>query len=119
VLTTVIGHNRRAGHILIDAGALALSKDISPAKFRNDVQYGLVSYADSLEPIPGLSIASLHQEHGLISAHEGPLPYDQIPVGSRLRVLPNHVCLTVAPYDKYFVVKDDRLMATWAKARGW
>jgi D-serine deaminase-like pyridoxal phosphate-dependent protein len=119
VLTTVIGHNRRAGHILIDAGALALSKDISPAKFRNDVQFGLVSYADSLEPIPGLSLTSLHQEHGLISAREGPLPYDRMPVGARLRVLPNHVCLTVAPYDKYFVVKDDRVMATWVKARGW
>jgi len=119
VLATVIGHNRRAGHILIDAGALALSKDISPAKFRDDVRFGLVSYADSLEPIPGLSLSSLHQEHGLISAHGRSLPYDQMPVGARLRVLPNHVCLTVAPYDKYFVLKDGRVMATWDKARGW
>jgi D-serine deaminase-like pyridoxal phosphate-dependent protein len=119
VLATVIGHNRPSGHILIDAGALALSKDLSPAKFRTDVQFGLISYADSSEPIPGLSLTSLHQEHGLISSSSGMPPYDRMPIGSRVRVFPNHVCLTVAPYEKYFVAKNNEMMATWDKARGW
>jgi len=42
VLATVIGHNARAGRMLIDAGALALSKDVSGNKGGRTVGYGLV-----------------------------------------------------------------------------
>jgi D-serine deaminase-like pyridoxal phosphate-dependent protein len=79
----------------------------------------LISYADSSEPLPGLSLTSLHQEHGLISSSSGVPPYDRMPIGSRVRVFPNHVCLTVAPYEKYFVAKNKEVMAIWDKARGW
>jgi hypothetical protein len=42
VLATVVGHTSRAGLMLIDAGALALSKDVSGNKGGLKVGYGLV-----------------------------------------------------------------------------
>jgi D-serine deaminase-like pyridoxal phosphate-dependent protein len=121
VLASVIGHNHRAARIVIDAGALALSKDLSATKFRGDVGYGWVCPAHNSTPISGLRVADVHQEHGLIAGRgEGPPPWDQLPIASRVRVLPNHACLTVAPYDKYYVVEGgDEIVAVWEKASGW
>ena len=121
VLATVIGHNRRSGRILIDAGALALSKDVGASEFRGDVGYGLI------HPAPGgslpsgrLFVAEVHQEHGLIAVAGGEMPWDALPVGARVRVLPNHACLTAAPFDRYHVDRGDGTTGlTWGKAVGW
>jgi hypothetical protein len=67
VLATVIGHNPRSRRVLIDAGALALSKDQSAAEFRDGLGFGLVCHAGGTVPLPGLRVAELHQEHGLIA----------------------------------------------------
>ena len=119
VLATVIGHNRRRKRILIDAGALALSKDLSASEFMKNVGYGFV------RPIPGavltasdLYVADVAQEHGMIAAAEGDLPWDSLPIGTKLRVLPNHACMTVAPFDRYYVDRGDDLVE-WEKIRGW
>ena len=41
------------------------------------------------------------------------------PVGTRLRIMPNHSCLTAAMYDAYHVVDGDRIVAEWRPVRGW
>ena len=72
VLATVIGHNRRSQRILIDAGALALSKDVSASEFRANVGYGLVRPVGGGSGFMGsLFVAEVHQEHGLIAAADG------------------------------------------------
>lgn len=122
VLATVIGHNPRSGRVLIDAGALALSKDSSGAEFRDDLGYGLVCPADGGGPLAGLHVAELHQEHGLV-AGDGDLQalFTALPVGSRVRILPHHACMTAAPYDRYHVVRSAGadVHAIWGKTRGW
>lgn len=122
VLATVIGHNRRSQRILIDAGALALSKDLSAAKLRPEVGYGLVCPMSGDLPVDGMYVAEVHQEHGLIAgskSHETMAA--QYPVGTRVRILPNHACLTAAPYDRYHVVRgyDPCILDVWEKATGW
>ncbi|MGJ7527298.1 alanine racemase [Variovorax sp. GB1P17] len=122
VLATVIGHNPRSGRVLIDAGALALSKDSSGAEFRNDLGYGLVCDEDGGAPLTGLRVAELHQEHGLIASNgEARAMFDALPVGSRVRILPHHACMTAAPYDRYHVVRGagSGVHAVWGKTRGW
>ena len=122
VLATVIGHNPRAGRMLIDAGALALSKDVSGNKGGQKVGYGLVCPATVGRPEDGLTVAEVHQEHGLVawegSAGELERRY---PVGTRVRVLPNHACLMAAPYDRYYVVRgtDAHVGGIWPKVSGW
>ena len=121
VLATVIGHNRRSQRVLIDAGALALSKDVSASEFRVNVGYDLVRpvRGGSLDTA-GLFVAEVHQEHGLIASADGVPPWDDLPVGTRVRVLPNHACLTAAPFDRYHVDRGDGLAGlTWDKAVGW
>jgi D-serine deaminase-like pyridoxal phosphate-dependent protein len=122
VLATVIGHNPRAGRMLIDAGALALSKDLGGNKGVQQVGYGLVCPATGERPVEGLTVADVHQEHGLV-AGEGPDAglETRYPVGSRVRVLPNHACLMAAPYDRYYVVRGNelRVKGVWPKVTGW
>jgi D-serine deaminase-like pyridoxal phosphate-dependent protein len=121
VLATVIGHNRRSNRILIDAGALALSKDSGASEFTDNVGYGLIRPARGagLPPVR-LFVAEVHQEHGLIAAAEGELPWDSLPIGTKVRVLPNHACLTVAPFDRYHIDQGDGLAdVEWTKVSGW
>jgi D-serine deaminase-like pyridoxal phosphate-dependent protein len=121
VLATVIGHNRRSERILIDAGALALSKDLSASEFTSDIGFGLVRPVHgAVVPPVHLFVAEVHQEHGLIAAAEGELPWDSLPIGAKVRILPNHACLTVAPFDRYHIDQGDGLAGVeWSKVSGW
>lgn len=118
VLASVIGHNRRTGRILIDAGALALSKDVSAQEFFPDIGYGRVCDLGG-RPLPGLYVDSAHQEHGLIAAAEGEPPYETLPIGSKLRIQPNHACITAAAYPHYSVVEGEAAVETWDRVNGW
>jgi D-serine deaminase-like pyridoxal phosphate-dependent protein len=125
VLATVIGHNRKAGRILVNAGALALSKDTSASEFRHGLGFGLV--VPSVEQpndaaLGPLRVAELYQEHGTIAALAGgEPPYKDLPVGAKVRLLPHHVCLTCAPFDRYYVIDQSGgpVTAVWPKATGW
>jgi D-serine deaminase-like pyridoxal phosphate-dependent protein len=126
VLATVIGHNPRSRRVLIDAGALALSKDESAAEFRDGLGFGLVCRVDGATPLAGLRVAELHQEHGLIACDGDDSDgvqamFDALPLGSRVRILPHHACMTAAPYDRYHVVRGTgaSVHAIWGKAHGW
>jgi D-serine deaminase-like pyridoxal phosphate-dependent protein len=122
VLATVIGHNPRSERVLIDAGALALSKDLSAGVFGADFGYGLVCPADGGAPLPGLRVVDLHQEHGFIAGGGRCAElFALLPMGARVRILPNHACMTVAPYDRFHLVRgrDTSVQGIWHKASGW
>lgn len=118
VLASVIGHNRHVGHILLDAGALAMSKDISAHARRPEVGYGEVCDADTLAPLPGLYVAKVSQEHGFVPVADATL-FDRLPVGSKVRVLPNHACITAAAYRHYNVLENGAITETWDRINGW
>ena len=121
VLASVIGHNRQQGHILIDAGGLALSKDISAGDLLDRVGYGWLADPDTDggAPIDDLYVAGVSQEHGVVRTRDGgPVDFDRYPVGARLRVVPNHVCMTAAGYDRYHVLAGNSV-ETWSRAVGW
>ncbi len=117
VLASVIGHNRAAGTILIDAGGLALSKDLGANTFLPDAGFGYVCDADG-KRLEGLSVVGVSQEHGRIGVPD-PSWYDRLPVGSLLRVLPNHACFTAAAYPAYQVLEDGEPKTVWTRVNGW
>lgn len=122
VLTTVIGHRRDLGMLLIDAGGLALSKDRSTVVQAEDAGYGLVYEAAFERRLDGLRVAAVHQEHGLVElvGDGARIPFDALPIGARLRIMPNHACMTAAAYDRYHVVDGgDDIIAEWRRAVGW
>jgi D-serine deaminase-like pyridoxal phosphate-dependent protein len=111
VLTTVVGSYPERGSLIVDAGALALSKDVSPEHINPQFGYGLVCDLD-LNPLP-MRIVALSQEHGKITTALN------VPVGTRLRIVPNHSCLTAAMFDRYQIVERGRVVDEWRPGRGW
>ncbi|RUW37050.1 alanine racemase [Mesorhizobium sp.] len=122
VLATVIGHRPQFNTALIDAGALALSKDRSTAAsgLPEDVGFGMVMDVHCQERISGVTVGHVYQEHGLLVS-QGPFPYDALPVGSKVRILPNHACMTAAMYDRYHAVagNQDGDIVEWPRINGW
>lgn len=118
VLASVIGHNRAAGTLLVDAGGLALSKDRSANEFRPEVGYGEVCDAETAAPLAGLYVTDCHQEHGIVPVPD-PTLYDRLPVGAVVRVLPNHACMTAAAWESYAVVEDGTVVGEWRRINGW
>lgn len=110
VVASVISSQPNASHCVVDAGALVLSKDTGPPNHEpgsmgeifDDYVAGYLS--------PGLRLRSLSQEHGIASL--------TLPVGSRVRILPNHSCLTVACFDEYAVVRGEKVVDRWQIWRG-
>lgn len=120
VLATVIGHQRDKGWIITDAGWMALSRDRGTARQAVDQGYGLACDIAG-RPYPDLIVRDANQEHGIVAVRKGAaagLP--DLPVGARLRILPNHACATGAQHDRYHVVADGRLSGeVWPRINGW
>lgn len=123
VLATVIGHRPDLNAALIDAGALALSKDRSTGApgLPEDVGFGMIMDETCSRRIGRVRVGHVYQEHGMLVC-DGPFPFDQLQVGTRVRVLPNHVCMTAAMYDGYRVLdpaNPQRVADYWPRANGW
>jgi D-serine deaminase-like pyridoxal phosphate-dependent protein len=120
VVASVIGHNRQRGRVLIDAGFLALSRDRGTADLPTDWGYGAVC-----DPVTGrlfedVTVSATNQEHGIITARTGVIDLDRFPMGSRVKILPNHACATAAAYDRYHLA-DERgaITGSWERVNGW
>lgn len=115
VLATVISHQRSTAKIVIDAGGLALSKDGGTGR----CGYGLVMDAGGEQRFGTLPVSRVYQEHGEI--HDVPdALFDALPVGSRVRVLPNHACMTAAMYEHYQLIGEGGALAgRWPRTNGW
>ncbi|MBX9701520.1 MAG: hypothetical protein K2X74_18945, partial [Acetobacteraceae bacterium] len=100
--------------------ALALSKDRSTEAAPRDFGFGLVLDIDG-RPLPGEPLVRrAYQEHGEVHAGSAPLPFDRLPIGARLRVAPNHTCLTAAAHERYHVVDGGRdVIAVWDRVNHW
>ena len=110
VLASVISSQPNPKRSIVDAGALALSKDPGrggaqiPTMGRIYSDYGSGLLRDDLW------LTGLSQEHGMI--------HGELTVGEVVRILPNHSCLTVACFDEYHVVQGDEVVDRWKVWRG-
>ena len=120
VLTTVIGHQRAKGWIIVDAGWMALSRDRGTASQSVDQYYGLVC-DEAGAVIDDLVVLKTNQEHGIIAMRPGAVgTVPDLPIGARLRILPNHACATAAQHELYHVLNDDgRVAEVWPRFGGW
>ena len=110
VVASVVSSPRAHTHSVVDAGALAMSKDpglsvaspLEMGQIFDDYDSGALSSTRSLR---GLS-----QEHGLVN--------DKLAIGTRVRILPNHSCLTVACFDEFAVARGGEVVDSWKIWRG-
>jgi len=105
VLTSVVSTSRARGTSVVDAGALAMSLDPGPEHLKRR------SFGEMLDPRASgrvrrnARLTSLSQEHGIVSR--------PLEIGARVRIIPNHSCLTVACFDAFSVVRGDDVLDSW------
>lgn len=111
ILAGVVSSQPGADHSVIDAGALALSKDAGPTHLGEGWPWAMGAVFEDLasyragRPSLRLRVTGMSQEHGVVAG--------QLPVGTRLRVLPNHSCLAVPNFDGYWVVRGEEVVDRW------
>ncbi len=119
VLTTVIGHQTEKGWAIVDAGWMAMSRDRGTQSQACDFGYGQVCDVHG-QPMGGYLMHSANQEHGIIAGGDkGSDITVKFPVGTLLRILPNHACATAAQFPEYQALLGDQVQATWPRFYGW
>jgi D-serine deaminase-like pyridoxal phosphate-dependent protein len=120
VLTAVIGHQREKGWTIVDAGWMAMSRDRGTSGQAVDQGYGLVCDSTG-RVLEDYTMTAASQEHGIIAHRSGdPARMLDVPVGTLLRILPNHACATAAQHASYQVLGDGGdVERVWPRFNGW
>ena len=93
------------GRVVLDSGSKALGADRAP---------WATGFGRLLDH-PDARIVQLSEHHAVVDRLDGSLP----PLGSHLRVVPNHVCNAINLADTMTVARGGRVVATWpVAARG-
>lgn len=116
VLTTIISTQEKPNgpdRAFVDAGKKVFTTDTG---YGTD-GYGIaLSDAATMQPHPGLRVDHLSEEHGWLTMSGD----TDLTVGDRLRIVPNHACVTVANQEQLHVVDGDAVINTWTvDAHGW
>jgi D-serine deaminase-like pyridoxal phosphate-dependent protein len=108
ILATVVS-TAVPGQAVVDAGAKALARE----ELKGTDAPGFGALLDRPEVI----VRALSEEHGILDL----LGSDWRPeVGERVRVVPNHVCVSVNLQPHVFGARGDRIVEVWeVEARGW
>jgi D-serine deaminase-like pyridoxal phosphate-dependent protein len=120
VLGSVIGHQAEKGWVSVDAGWMAMSRDRGTRGQALDYGYGAVC-DETGDWIEDLILHHANQEHGILCLREGATASDlpaRFPLGTRLRILPNHACATAAQHAHYAAIATDQSVSTWNRFSG-
>lgn len=99
VLTTVVSSSPE--RVVVDGGSKAFATDIASGMPPHQLRgYGLVMGHEE-----ELVLEKLSEEHGIIVSGNG-RPLD-IPIGTRLRIIPNHVCPCIALHSYAYLLYED------------
>lgn len=118
VAASVIGLHPERGAFVLDAGALALSKDPGPVHVEPGCGFGIVLDPDTGVPLRDVRLVSLSQEHGVARVGSG-FDWGRLRLGSLMRVVPNHSCLAAALFDSYHLLRGGEVIGSWRPIRGW
>jgi D-serine deaminase-like pyridoxal phosphate-dependent protein len=105
VLSSVVSSQPGAEHCIVDAGALVLSKDPGPGPPHHPTMGEVYREYDAGELDPDTRLSGMSQEHGRLNR--------RLPVGTLLRILPNHSCLTVAEFEECYAVRGAEVVDRW------
>lgn len=107
VIATVVSHPE-AGRACMDAGSKSLGADLVPASAHRESYpgHGLIVNA------PGWVISTVSEEHGWLR-WVGPGEPSALPVGTRLEIIPNHVCMAFGMLRSALVARRGLPVARW------
>lgn len=116
VLAAVVHRDVSRNKLVVDAGAVALSKDRGPVGLDPGCGYGRVLDIDGNET--GLRVTGMSQEHGEIASDDAAM-IKCFKVGDRVRILANHSCLAAAQHSHFNVMERGHIVDRWEINRGW
>jgi D-serine deaminase-like pyridoxal phosphate-dependent protein len=116
VLASVVHRDASRRKVIVDAGAIALSKDRGPVEFDPGCGYGKVVDLEGNDL--GLVVNEMSQEHGVLLASNNSV-FDRLKIGTRIRIVANHSCLTAAQHTHYNVLAGHRIVDQWRIHTGW
>jgi D-serine deaminase-like pyridoxal phosphate-dependent protein len=105
VLASVVSSQPGGDHSVTDAGALAMSKDVGRTDASSPTMGEIYGDYGAGRLLTDTRLVSVSQEHGVVG--------QPLPVGDRVRILPNHSCLTAACFDEYHVVQGEEVLDRW------
>lgn len=106
VLATVISTSV-PNQAVVDAGAKALAKE--------EIRADAGGYGALLDR-PEVVVKAVSEEHGLLDLSRTPW---RPAVGDRVRIVPNHVCVSVNLHERLYGVRGDEVVSVWeVAARG-
>jgi D-serine deaminase-like pyridoxal phosphate-dependent protein len=115
VLTTVVSTQQKpdgTAHAFVDAGKKVFTTDTG---YGTDGHGIALADAAQMRPHPDLHVDHLSEEHGWLTMTGDA----DLTVGDRLRIVPNHACVTVATQDTLHVVDGPSVVDRWSvDARG-
>ena len=65
-----------------------------------------------------LAVNGVHQEHGTVNVDDDAW-FARLPVGSLVRILPNHACITCAGYEAFDAVRGEAVVGRFPRVNGW
>ncbi|KAI0204637.1 putative serine dehydratase domain-containing protein [Astrocystis sublimbata] len=124
---------------LVNAGSLALGRepcqDMGEVKGQHYSGWGIVMpWGGVANVVPGPEFPAVHggwqisrisQEHGVLAWVGNKGQETPLTVGQRVRIWPNHACITGAGYAWYLVVdsrnvgREDEVVDVWTRWNGW
>ena len=108
VLATVVS-TAVPGQAVVDAGSKALS--------REDIRGGAAPGFGALLDQPDIVVKGLSEEHGILDLSRTEW---RPRVGDRVRIVPNHVCVSVNLHDRLWGVRAGCIETCWPiRARNW
>jgi len=116
VLAAIVHKDAARQKIVVDAGAVALSKDRGAVQFDETCGYGRIYDLEGNDL--DLRVGSLSQEHGEIFVEDAAI-FNRLKVGSRVRILANHSCLTALQHSHYHILDGGKIVDRWEINRGW
>ena len=115
VLATVIGHQKEKGWAIVDAGWMAMSRD------QGTRTYGYGQVLSVTGEVLDYIVEGVNQEHGIISSVKGVDTNieESLPLGSLVRILPNHACATSTQFGEYYAFDERGALENWPRIHGW
>lgn len=106
IVVTVVSRNE--DYMIVDAGSKVMSSDRGPHGSDAIKGFGLALPLDATRPEGGWPLVRLSEEHGFLAHGGRPLP-----IGTRLRLFPNHACTVVGLADRLLLLEGERAPAVW------
>lgn len=92
--------------VVVDAGNKSISADCQPDGCTYPGFGQVLGH-------PELQLVAMTEEHGMLRGHA-----ENIRIGDRLSIVPNHICTTVNLYDRIYLKSKDGIRALTVGARG-